>query len=71
MFLLAKFMYSIENLKHNKMLDPLGQAWQSGSVLAAQTRTWPCICKQTTSMRFPIGVSTFLAQRLAARWGKT
>ena len=27
----------IENLKHNKMLDLLGQAWQSGSVLAAQT----------------------------------
>ena len=25
----------IENLKHNKMLDPLGQAWQSGSALAA------------------------------------
>ena len=28
-------LLSIENLKHNKMLDPLGQAWQSGSALAA------------------------------------
>ena len=27
----------IENLKHIKMLDPLGQAWQSGSALAAST----------------------------------
>ena len=26
---------SIENLKQIKMLDPLGQAWQSGSALAA------------------------------------
>ena len=25
----------IENLKHIKMLDPLGQAWQNGSGLAA------------------------------------
>ena len=27
--------FPIENLKHNEMLDPLGQAWQSGSALAA------------------------------------
>ena len=26
---------TIENLKHNEMLDPLGQAWQSGIALAA------------------------------------
>ena len=26
---------SIENLKLDKMLEPLGQAWQSGSALAA------------------------------------
>ena len=26
---------SIENLKHNEMLDPLGQAWQNGSASAA------------------------------------
>ena len=26
---------TIEDLKHIKMLDPLGQAWQSGSALAA------------------------------------
>ena len=26
---------SIENLKHCKMLDPLGQAWQNGNALAA------------------------------------
>ena len=26
---------SIENLKHSEMLDPLDQAWQSGSSLAA------------------------------------
>ena len=26
---------AIENLNHNKMLDPLGQAWQNGSALAA------------------------------------
>ena len=34
-----KIEYSkvIENLKSNKMLDPLGQAWQSGSALAAHT----------------------------------
>ena len=25
---------AIENLNHNKMLDPLGQAWQHGSALA-------------------------------------
>ena len=25
----------IENLKHNEMLDPLGQAWQNGSASAA------------------------------------
>ena len=28
--------YSIENLKHNEMLDPLGQAWQNDSALAAK-----------------------------------
>ena len=28
---------AIENLNHIKMLDPLGQAWQSGSALAAYT----------------------------------
>ena len=28
---------AIENQKHNKMLDPLGQAWQNGSALAALT----------------------------------
>ena len=28
---------SIENLKHNEMLDPLGQAWQNGSASAAKT----------------------------------
>ena len=27
----------IENLKHIKLLDPLGQVWQNGSALAAQT----------------------------------
>ena len=26
----------IENLKHKKMIDPLGQAWQNGSALAAR-----------------------------------
>ena len=26
-----------ENLKHNKMLNPFGQAWQNGNALAAQT----------------------------------
>ena len=26
---------NIENLKLDQMLDPLGQAWQSGSALAA------------------------------------
>ena len=26
----------IENLKHVKMIDPLGQTWQNGSTLAAQ-----------------------------------
>ena len=29
------FMNKIENLKLDKMLDTLGQAWQSGSALAA------------------------------------
>ena len=28
---------AIEDLKHGEMLDPLGQAWQNGSALAAQT----------------------------------
>ena len=40
---------SIENLKHNKMLDPLGQAgqaWQNGSVLAAQTPGRAAVNKQ-------------------------
>ena len=27
---------TIENLKHNKMLDPLYQAWQNGNALAAR-----------------------------------
>ena len=27
----------IENLKHNEMLDPLGQAWQNGCTSAAKT----------------------------------
>ena len=27
----------IENPKYNKMIDTLGQAWQNGSALAAQT----------------------------------
>ena len=26
---------TIDSLKHNKMLEPLGQVWQSGSILAA------------------------------------
>ena len=26
---------AIENLNNTKMLDPLGQAWQNGSALAA------------------------------------
>ena len=30
-------LQGIENLKHCKMLDPLGQAWQNGNALAAQT----------------------------------
>ena len=32
------FMNKIENLKLDKMLDTLGQAWQSGSTLAALAR---------------------------------
>ena len=28
-------LFEIENLKRNKMLDPLAQAWQSGIALAA------------------------------------
>ena len=27
--------FTIENLKHDKMLDPFGQLWQSGSAMAA------------------------------------
>ena len=46
---------NIDNLKHDKMLDPLAHAWQSGSVLPAQTPCRiPCIGKQITSLRFPI-----------------
>ena len=30
-------LITIENLKHSKMLNPLGQAWQSGRTLAAWT----------------------------------
>ena len=33
---LTRTYWGIENLKHNKMLDPLGQAWQNGSALAMQ-----------------------------------
>ena len=31
------FSESQENLKHNKMLGPLGQAWQNGSASAVYT----------------------------------
>ena len=30
----------IEDLKHSQMLDTLGQAWQNGIALAAQTLNW-------------------------------
>ena len=38
-FSLVRFAFritvkTIEKLNHNKMLDPLGQAWQNGSALA-------------------------------------
>ena len=33
--IIAKISDTIENLKHNEMLDPLGQAWQNGSDSAA------------------------------------
>ena len=36
----------IENLKHTKMLDPLGQAWQNGSALAAKTPGRVAVNKQ-------------------------
>ena len=36
----------MENLKHNKMLDPLGQAWQNGSALAAKTIGRVAVSKQ-------------------------
>ena len=43
----------IENLKRNKMLNPLGQACQNGSALTPG----PALqlhCKQTPSLRSPI-----------------
>ena len=43
----------IENLKHNKMLDPLGQAWQERQRFGCLD-TWPCNYKQTPSLRSPI-----------------
>ena len=37
---------TIENLKHSEMLDPLGQAWQNGSALAAKTIGRVAVSKQ-------------------------
>ena len=47
-------LQGIENLKHCKMLDPLGQAWQNGNARFGCLDAWPYNCKQTQSLRFPI-----------------
>ena len=46
---------SIENLKRNQMLDPLGQAWHRRQRLNC-IDTWLCNCKQVPSFRSPIVV---------------
>ena len=40
---------TIENLNHNKMLDPFGQAWQNSSALATQTPGRATVNKQLLS----------------------
>ena len=41
----------IENLKHIKILDPLAERQRFGCF-----DMWPCNCKQTSSLRFPINL---------------